>query len=715
MHARFRRIATFVGLLLAMLPLHAAAQITWHQVTGLEGGYPNCLVVIGDSVLIAGTDHGIYRSVDDGAAWSFIGLGPIAINDLERDSSGIVLAATSFGLYGSNDDGRSWRLILPDTRLVSDVAILRRGTWAIIQVGTMYRTTDSGATWAPVDLIGRGGLLRMATVPGNDTLLYAISPFEVFRSQDTGITWDGFDEVPTVASGDPPPHIKAIVVPRDSEVLVLRDYALYHCGTPMDMEFTRVLNAVKAIAVRGTEVIASRLGGPPTRSVDYGANWDSIGTLKLYLMSLMSTAPGTYYGIGGIGNDAGVVVTHDDGASWRVGNAGLRVAGVGAMLALPDGSVICSYGGVIRTTDRGATWSTISGTGLSWMGRMRDGVIGFLGSRVYWSSNGFQWSPRDVIADSISGPVSEVFAVWGDGPDLMLASTGNSLEVPEVLFHARGALMRSTDGGATWRSTSVNHIDITSIVEAPDGALYAAGGTGAWREVYMGDDGVFRSTDRGASWVRLDSTPKELRTPTLLVTSSGTLLLASSSGKGETFRSSDRGVSWKSILPDVVTSLVTNRDGVLYAGTTTSGVLRSTDDGLTWVPQSDGLTTRYVTSLALDTGSVLFAGTSYASIFVSDGPTASLRAEPANMPREIAILPNPSRDRALLTLDVARPVAGRLLVVDLLGRAVIDREIALRSGANRIDLETADLAPGAYIVTVEAGELVASVPLRRAP
>jgi hypothetical protein len=53
----------------------------------------------------------------------------------------------------------------------------------------------------------------------------------------------------------------------------------------------------------------------------------------------------------------------------------------------------------------------------------------------------------------------------------------------------------------------------------------------------------------------------------------------------------------------------------VYAGTE-SGVFRTTDGGSKWRPFSRGLTTPYVTDLAIaSTGRVLYAGTLFGGVF----------------------------------------------------------------------------------------------------
>ena len=71
-------------------------------------------------------------------------------------------------------------------------------------------------------------------------------------------------------------------------------------------------------------------------------------------------------------------------------------------------------------------------------------------------------------------------------------------------------------------------------------------------------------------------------------------------------------------------------------------------------------------------------------------------------PVSLRIDPNPARDRAALVLDGHAPGTARVEVVDLLGRRVLAVERPLGAGRQSLALDVGGLAPGAYVVRVEA-------------
>ncbi len=92
---------------------------------------------------------------------------------------------------------------------------------------------------------------------------------------------------------------------------------------------------------------------------------------------------------------------------------------------------------------------------------------------------------------------------------------------------------------------------------------------------------------------------------------SGRVLYAGSFGHG-LFRSDDRGTTWvrsgEGITDPFILSLVTSKDGTVYAGTFRGGVFRTKDQGKTWHSLNGGLKRHEIKTL-LAVGEVIYAGT----------------------------------------------------------------------------------------------------------
>ena len=152
-------------------------------------------------------------------------------------------------------------------------------------------------------------------------------------------------------------------------------------------------------------------------------------------------------------------------------------------------------------------------------------------------------------------------------------------------------ILKSTDAGKTWQKDAVvywifgliwQETAVLTIDPADSNTLYTASRTG-----------IFKSMNRGATWVRIASPPSGIERLVLDPTNPSTIYGQGGSVSGEglgVFKSADGGKNWKLINsgladPAMVRSLVVDPTDptTLYVGTT-RGVFKSTNSGESWVP-----------------------------------------------------------------------------------------------------------------------------------
>jgi photosystem II stability/assembly factor-like uncharacterized protein len=169
-------------------------------------------VAISNSILLLGTEKGIYHSTNAGDSWSRIGLDTSEIYDIAVEGERIFVLAIS-GMYLSTLSGQSWQEVSPTgwpakTRAAS---VGMRGS--LLWVGTaytgvngrdplIYTTTDSGLTWSaqssPVAFGGGGDTREMNPIVVSGPDLFASLRYRgtLSRSTDDGKVWIPTAQVP---------------------------------------------------------------------------------------------------------------------------------------------------------------------------------------------------------------------------------------------------------------------------------------------------------------------------------------------------------------------------------------------------------------------------------------------------------------------------------------------------------------------------------------
>ncbi len=333
------------------------------------------------------------------------------------------------------------------------------------------------------------------------------------------------------------------------------------------------------------------------RSDDRGEEWrfitKGLGNLRVSVIEVAPSDPTVLYA----GTDAGVYVSQDTGATWKVtGNEGgkLRFSRPQSYRSLiiskmNPGSVIAgsSRGGVYYSEDFGESWELLGGrrpfstldaiTVVAWV-KGEEGVYAASSRGVARLS--FEKDAEWEIFPNAPVPVTDLLV--DAGPQHAMVAAGQK------------KLWVSLDGGTTWKAegAEIPEGSLYRLLARPEGAILVG-----WNEGWKG--GVVLTEDGGATWKKWEKkmTSDKKGDPTRIWASAHGRITALKADPFDSniilrtdfwgvWRSEDGGMTWNEKIkgaPNTVTSdVAVGDDGAVYVATMDTGLLKSTDGGATY-------------------------------------------------------------------------------------------------------------------------------------
>ncbi|MFD9573562.1 RICIN domain-containing protein [Streptomyces sp. NPDC059982] len=502
------------------------------------------------TLLLGTRKNGLWRSTDYGVTWKQVSAFPVK----DGASSGTGISFVTYGpagsktlyvgvgdkstsLYRSTDGGNTWQAVpgqptgqLPQHGVLSgDGSLYVTYTNTVgpndVTAGSVWKYTPAGGAWKNVSPSQGGyGFSGLAVDPQKPSTVMVTTldrwwpQDEIYRSTDGGTTWKAqADKSVRDASGAPyigtaTGHwMTALAIdPFDS------GHALYGTGNGIwrskDASATdsggtshwaagarglEETSLADAIAPPGGATLVTSMGDQG--GFRYGSLTEvPAGRLKNPLMSsstdidFAQSNPSMMVRVGTGGTQDGAYST-DGGVSWN-GFTSEPVAGAhsGHIALAADGStIVWTEAGQTpyRSTDKGKTWSKVVGLGTDAVvvaDRSSAGTFYSLaGGTLYASTDG----GASFGARATNLPSGRLTAVPGVAGDLWIAGGGKGL-------------LHSTDGGRTFTplatAQSASALGFGKVAPGADyQALYLIGTV---KDV----TGVFRSTDKGATWLRIN-------------------------------------------------------------------------------------------------------------------------------------------------------------------------------------------------------------------
>jgi photosystem II stability/assembly factor-like uncharacterized protein len=158
--------------------------VNWSSATLNVTQVPVRALFVKDEIIFAGTDHGIYKSIDKGDTWHQIYKG-VQVNGFTQ-LNGNVYAALSKGALISKDSGQTWKNIY-ESHALHDISTDGQSIFAMTLGEGLLKTADDGVTWQNVN----EGLGKLYTfeVKQFDNTLFAAQWQGIYASQNGGKTW----------------------------------------------------------------------------------------------------------------------------------------------------------------------------------------------------------------------------------------------------------------------------------------------------------------------------------------------------------------------------------------------------------------------------------------------------------------------------------------------------------------------------------------------
>ncbi len=578
----------------------------------------------------------IYRSGDGGAHWQKLVTGipatannqPATLSAIEFATDGSILVGVNYGdmssnVYRSIDAGQTWQALgnLSDNGLFDLISqsnagdsdehgtftFLAGAAHAINWRDQQQRDPAEPGAWETTGPRGgRGDLLAVSPNFANDGFVFSgevnmIRASEygpgLFKSSDWGQTWRSVSQ-----SVD--------------ESFVMGGEAVHAYTFSPNFAIDHL---VFASTSRG--LYQSTNGGDSWQVIDGVYNGFPGGIRALALAPDYLTS-GSMIATGGWTT---LVMSQDFGQTWSTPPVPSSGEAVYSPNFAVDHTVFAGGYNVYRSIDRGLNWTPIL-TAAGHLELSPQFGVDHTAFVAYTASagvsktidSGTTWTP--VLSDSVRIYLSPQYGA--DQTIFGLSNLGSSAYGANVMY-------RSTNGGATWITTTigVSTTNVGGLILSPafnvDHLMYAPGTDG----LYRSDDGglnwspvpyfahqsistlvfspgwpahpyllvgtpqsVYRSIDGGTTWVRMQGIRTLSATPLALSAADGQWLTGTGNG---VFASADRGQTWSpfgtlsAFVTDLAASPAITTDHTLFVTTSCVGctgmnIRRTTDGGATW-------------------------------------------------------------------------------------------------------------------------------------
>lgn len=511
------------------------------------------------------TGGGIFISDDDGMHWSKQAeMSGQSVRSLARSQSdpNLLVAGTLEGVFRSKDDGKHWERISPQSSSelheVESIAIdpkdpniIYAGTWHL-----PWKTVDGGAHWQNIKqgIIDDSDVFSIVIDPTQPNIVYASACSGIYKSLDAGGQFKGGvsinkgQGIPTSARRTR----KLKMDPTQPNTIYAGTTEGLFKSTDAGATWVRVtrddviVNDVYVDPKQPQHVLLATDRGGVLRSEDGGLTFvpsnNGFTSRQVVAYAADPQNPAQLYV--GVVNDketGGVFASSDGGVHWQQMSNGLGGRDIFSLTVTPGGVLLAGTShGIFRHT--AATWvaSTAAAVPPRPSPAKRTGAQGHLKNAPKAEKNRkAEEHEHDRPAPNRRNPAPAT--ALANAGVYALASGGAG-----VYAGTSAGLWRSLDGGVSWSQFHIPQLTEDRYVTVHGPLIAAASLTG-----------LALSQDAGQSWAGVMPPPTLTQIGALAIDGTGNLWIGGPEG---VFYSSDHGASWKTLRNLFVREV----DGIFY-------------------------------------------------------------------------------------------------------------------------------------------------------
>jgi photosystem II stability/assembly factor-like uncharacterized protein len=551
---------------------------TWARVSQLDGRNdllikeivtdptsPNRLIV--GAYMLNKPGGGIFISEDGGKTWmKQAEMSGQSVRSLTRSASdpNLLVAGTLEGVFRSKDNGKHWERISPASNAeiheVESVAIdpkdpnvIYAGTWHL-----PWKTTDGGAHWDSIKegIIDDSDVFSIVIDPSSPKLVYASACSGIYKSVTAaepnpewhgdrfkgGVTVNKEQGIPVTARRTrklelDPTQPNTIYAGTTEGLYKSTDAgATWTKMTPSDV----IVNDVYVDPNDPKHVLLATDRGGVLRSEDSGNSFEASNTgftqrqVVAYAADAHNPAQ-VYIGVVNDKQTGGVFASSDGGVRWQQMSIGLAGRDVFSLTMTPSDTLLAGTSHGIFHLENGAWMSAAYKSVPAPASRMtqtkkRKAAAARKGARAHAAPARKQ--------EAIASPQLSEALVYA----LTSGSTG-------VYAGTSAGVWRSADSGQSWSQLQVPQLTEARYIALHGQMVVAASLTGA-----------ALSQNGGTSWSNVMPPPTLTQIGALAIDGAGNLWIGGPEG---VFYSTDRGASWKTLRNLFVRGV----DGIFYDAT----------------------------------------------------------------------------------------------------------------------------------------------------